>query len=151
MFKMSVRNFHWKSNHNKFSEITKTPSSFHYPPGEGGSFTRMSVLFCHGHTRPTYSPFPWIFLGNINFGIFENYFLEAQTISFTQLHLPPTGSNAKYDGHWYIEPTIPVPGFRKQLTNFLQENGCGNTPTSRQCGSPSAWIRTWKLMIFQSG
>jgi len=82
------------------------------------------VLFCHGPegSGPTiHHSLGYYILGNRNFGIFEIY--DAHTISLTQLHLPPTGSNAKYDGHWYIEPTIPVPGFRKQLTNFLQENG----------------------------
>lgn len=41
--------------------------------------------------------------GKLNFGNFPNfefYFLAVHTISLTQLHLPPTGSKAKYDGHW---------------------------------------------------
>ena len=28
------------------------------------------------------------------------YLPAVQTISLTQLHLPPTGSNARYEGHW---------------------------------------------------
>ena len=99
---------------------------------------------------PTIAPFAWISTSSKAWKILvflKIYFLAVHTISLTQLHLPPTGSKAKYDGHWYIEPTIPVPGFRKQLTNFLHENGCGNTPTSKQCGSPSAVIRTWKIIV----